>query len=90
MTPQPEVPEKGVQFNEPPAYRIGPITEAIKEAAATLESNEHGALVGVWNGHSANAVFIAKAGNHVKVLAWIGKDWDKGDLNYGAAVRVAF
>lgn len=83
---------KGVQFNAPPAERIGPIMQAVNDAAATLAPDESMALVAVGNESGVNAVWVARVHDQgrwkVEALAWIGKEW-KGSFDYGAAVRVA-
>lgn len=78
---------KGVAMNAPPASILGELTKQVQDAVATLPPDGKGALVGVATTTGVNLAVVAKVGNHVNVVSWLGKSWGQ-PVSGGAAVQV--
>ena len=78
----------------PPEYALPSITAAVNKAVAAIPSDKTGALVTIFTPKGANLCLAQRAGDHVKITAWVGKTWAPapGEANweYGAAATVTW
>jgi hypothetical protein len=76
----------GVLTVPPPASIMETATRLVTEAAAQLGPDARGGFFPVLTTKGANAAIVQKAGDHVKVVAWIGKVWGQPLEAGGAGV----
>ena len=84
----------GVAMNPPPQAILGQVSRMVIDAAKTIPEGSRGALVGIATADpdgkvNVNLAVAVKAGDHVRIISWLGKSWQK-PVEGGAAVQVVF
>jgi hypothetical protein len=84
----------GVAMMAPPSALMASITSEITKAMAEVPAGSKGALVAVTSKNAdgtfnANLAVVSKVGEHVKVMAWMGKSWP-AKATYGAATQITW
>jgi hypothetical protein len=86
---------KGVAMNPPPAAILGDVSKMVRDAMLTLPEEDRVELVGIASRDedtgkvNVNLALAAKAGQHVDIVAFMGKSW--GDpVSAAVMARVHF
>lgn len=80
-------PSKGVQFQTPPASILVAALQMVNEGIAQLEPHERGAIVTIVTPNGVNGAIVSRAGEHVELVGWIGKDWGT-EVTGGGAIKI--
>jgi hypothetical protein len=84
----------GVSMTPPPDAILGQVTGMVARAMQSIPPNARGALVGIattdaTGNTNVNLALAVKVNEHVSVLSWIGKNWQR-PVEGGAAVQWVF
>lgn len=66
---------QGVEFNPPPAEHLVKTEGMIRDAVSQLGKDEKFMLTWIVTDKGVNTAAVRKLGDHVEVMAWIGKSW---------------
>ena len=69
------VPDKGVQFEEPPSRILEAMTQKVQRAASLLPDGKRGAIISTATTVGWNAAVVSRFDHDWTIEAWIGSKW---------------